>query len=73
MNKKVSKTNANPRDFSARLDQVRLSDHARLRAEANLARAEAMAELIARAAGAVKRLYRTALLRPIRRLTSALG
>lgn len=73
MNAKVSKPNASIEEFSARLDQVTMSGHECLRAKASLARAEAMAELIARAARAVRRLFRIALLRPLRRLASALG
>lgn len=57
----------------ARLDQVRMSGHERLRARAHLERAEAVAALIARASDALGRLGRTLVVRPIRRLAASRG
>ncbi|MBI1943001.1 MAG: hypothetical protein HYS35_04980 [Betaproteobacteria bacterium] len=69
----VRKPNPELEFLNARLGQMGLSERERLMAEARLARAEAIAELLVRMTGAVKRLFRAVLLRPIRRLTSALG
>ncbi|MEW6689231.1 MAG: hypothetical protein AB1452_09100 [Pseudomonadota bacterium] len=57
----------------ARLDQVRMADFDRLQAKASLARAEAVAKALQDLATGSKRLLRTLVVRPIRRLTSALG
>lgn len=73
MKEKISKTSPSLEFFNARLDEVRMSGYERMRAKASLARAEAVAELAVEATGVVKRLFKTLLLRPIRRLTSALG
>lgn len=73
MSEKMNKTNASMDFLNVRLDRVTMSDYERLHAKASLARAEAVAELLARMTGSVKRLLRTVLLRPFRRLTSALG
>ena len=61
-------------DFlNARLDAVRMADYERIRAKAQLARAEAMADLIAAIGRGLRRLLRTLVVRPIRRLTASLG
>ena len=73
MSEKMSKTNVSADYLATRLDQVTMSDYERIHAKASLARAEAVAELLVRMTGSVKRLFRTVLLRPFRRLTSALG
>ena len=73
MKTKISKTNPDLEYLYARLDQVRMSGHERLRAKASLARAEALADLVVGLTGAVKRFFKIFLVRPIRRLTSTLG
>ena len=61
-------------DFlNARLDAVRMADYERIRAKAQLARAEAMADLIAAIGRGLRSLLRTLVVRPIRRLTASLG
>ena len=57
----------------ARLDQIQVHDHERLRARASLERAEAIATLLVAATDAVIRLCHSLVVRPIQRLTSALG
>ena len=47
MNAKISKSNDNLAYFNARLDEVNLTSAERLRAKAQLARAEAFADMIA--------------------------
>lgn len=73
MNEKFGRTNSDLEFFNARLDEIRMSGHERLRAKASLARAEAFADLMVKIAGAVKRLLKTLVLRPIRRFITALG
>ena len=56
MTTKISKGN----DVLAnRLSEVRLSDHERIRAEAQLARAEAIAEMLATVAKGITGLFKT--------------
>lgn len=55
-----------------RLQEVRLSEYDRLVAEAHLARAEAIADLIARAIEAVRGAARALLSRPWRRIAAAI-
>lgn len=57
----------------ARLDEIRMADFDRLQAKASLARAEAVAQALRDLGTGAKRLLRTLVVRPIRRLTSALG
>lgn len=54
-----------------RLRELRIGEHERLMAEAHLARAEAIAELLARAAAAVRGAARALLRRPWRRIAEA--
>lgn len=54
-----------------RLRELRIGEHERLMAEAHLARAEAIAELLARAAAAVRGAARVLLRRPWRRIAEA--
>lgn len=54
-------------DLYERLDAMSMSDIERLRAKAALERAEYIADLMARAAEAVKKLVRAGIVRPIRR------
>jgi hypothetical protein len=67
MTAKISKSNDNTAFFNARLDDVRMSGHERVKAKAHLAQAEAMAEAIAVVAGGAARLLRTVFLRPYHR------
>jgi hypothetical protein len=57
----------------ARLQEVRMSGHKRLEAEAQLARAEAVVELLSDIAGGLARVLRKLVLRPFRKLTASLG
>ena len=68
-----SKTNDKLDLLNARLDAIQLADYERIRAKAQLARAEAMADLIAAIGRGLRRLLRTLVVRPIRRLTASLG
>ncbi len=70
MKKEISKTNEQEEFFNALLDEVRMSGHERLRAKANLARAEAFADAVAAGVNLVKRLIKSLVLRPYRRLTT---
>lgn len=73
MKRKISKTNEELDFLNARLDEIRMSGHERLRAKASLARAEAVAGLLVAFARALKRLLKALVLRPLRRLTAAIG
>ncbi len=70
MKKEISKTNEQEELFNALLDEVRMSGHERLRAKANFARAEAFADAMAAGVNLVKRLIKSLVLRPYRRLTT---
>lgn len=61
-----------PVDFESRLDGIPMSEIDRLRAKAHLARAEAQAELIARAARGVMKLLRLVIVHPLKRACQAL-
>lgn len=71
MNEKISKSNANTAFFNARLDEIRISGHERVKAKAHLAQAEAMADAITAVADGVARLLRATVLRPYHRVTAA--
>ena len=73
MNQKISKTNSDLDVLSARLDEVRMSSHERLRAKASLARAEAVADAMVEIINLVKRLLKTLVVRPFRRLITSVG
>jgi hypothetical protein len=73
MNEKISKTNQSLEFFSARLDEVQMSEYERLRAKASLARAEAVAGAVIELIGLGKRLLKTLVVRPFRRLTTSVG
>lgn len=67
----ISKSNlegVSPRD---RLAQIRMSAYDRILAEAHLARAEAIADLLVGAATFVNRGLRALVLRPFQRVTAA--
>lgn len=59
MTEKISKPNADLEYLNSRLDEVRMSGHARIKAKAQLARAEAMADVLAAAAAGIGRLFRS--------------
>jgi hypothetical protein len=73
MNRKISKPNENLAFFNARLDEVRMSGHERLRAKARLAQAEAVADAIVGLIGLGKRLLKAPFARPTRRPTTSTG
>ncbi len=58
MNKQISKTNVGADFFSRRLDEIRMTGSERLKAKAHLARAEAVADLIASACGGIVRVFK---------------
>lgn len=55
-----------------RLQQVRMGAHDRLLAEAHLARAELLADVLIGSIDFAKRVLRTVVLRPFQRVTAAL-
>ena len=57
MTNKISKTNVT---LTSRLSEVRISEHERIRAEAQMARAEAFADFLAATATAIGRLFKSA-------------
>ena len=73
MNADISKTNLGADYFNARLDEVGLSAYERMRAKAELARAEVLASAIVEIISLVKRLLKTLLVRPYQRLSANLG
>jgi len=73
MNAKISKTNESIAFFNARLDEVRMSGHERLRAKARLAQTEAIAQAVFDLAGFGKRLLKSLTARPLRRPTTSAG
>ena len=60
MSKKISKSNEGWESVNARLDEVRLASHDRLKARAHMARAEAFADALAWLFALVRRLVRPA-------------
>ena len=73
MNEKISKTNEDLSFFYARIDEIRMSGHERLKAKARLAQAEAVVDAVFRLIGLGKRLLKTLAARPIRRPTASAG
>ena len=73
MNEKISKTNENLAFFNARLDEVRMSGHERLRAKARMAQAEAIADAVFTFISLGKRLLNSLVARPMRRPTASAG
>ena len=69
MIEKISKNNV----MHARLQEIRMSDYKRFEAEAQLARAEAVVEMLSDIAGGLGRVLRKLVLRPYRKLTASLG
>ena len=56
-----------------RLDEMRIHEYERISAKAHLARAEALADLLAHAGGAARGLFRRLVLRPLRRFAASAG
>jgi hypothetical protein len=73
VNKKLSKTNESTAFFNARLDEVRMSGHERLKAKARMAQAEAFAEALGALFGLIKRVFKTPAPRAYRRPTTSAG
>lgn len=73
MNVKIIKTNHDLDFLNARLDEVRMSSHERLRAKASLARSEAVAEAVVEIVNLVKRLLKALVVRPYRYLATLVG
>lgn len=73
MKTKISKSNCRTAFFEAKIDELRISGHERLKAKARLAQAEAMADALAAIGGGIRRLLRSLVIRPLRRLTTSLG
>lgn len=68
-----NKPNDNMDFLYARLDEVQMSQFERIRAKAQLARAQAFADAAFAVVHGVKRLLKTLVLRPFRRMTASLG
>jgi hypothetical protein len=66
-----SKTNDKLDFLYARLDEIRMSDYERIRAKAQLARTEAVADAIFAIGRGLQTLLKVLVLRPIRRLTAS--
>jgi len=73
MTNKISKSNVDLAYFDSRLDEIRMTGHQRLKAKAHLARAEAMAEVLAAAARGIARLFKSAPAKPSRRPAHSAG
>jgi siroheme synthase len=77
MKTKLKKSNDHPKMDSTdllireRLREVRMGEYERIVAQAHLARAEAIAELLVRAAALAKKAVRGVLGRPLGRITAA--
>lgn len=67
------KPNDNMDFLYERLDQVQMSQSQRILAKAQLARAQAVADAVFAVLHGSKRLLKTLVLRPFRRLTASLG
>ena len=69
----ISKTNDNLAFFNARLNEIRMSGHERLRAKARLAQTEAIADAVFELIGLGRRLLKSLVARPVRRPTTSAG
>lgn len=67
MERKLNRTNRELGTLIERLKEVRMPEYERLAAEAHLARAEAIADLLVRAAGTLKAVARRRVIEPVRR------
>lgn len=73
MSERHIKPNDNMDFVYLRLDQVHMSQSERIMARAQLARAQAVADAVFALVHGAKRLLKTLVLRPFRRLTASLG
>ena len=73
MKSTISKSNPRTAFFEARIDALRINAHERLKAKARLAQAEAMADAIAAITDGVRRVLRSLVVQPLRRLAASLG
>lgn len=73
MNTNISKSNSDLVFLNARIDDIQMSDYARLRAKASLARADAFAQALVGIFVFFKRLLKTAAIRPVGRPTKLAG
>lgn len=73
MNGKISKANQSIEFFNARIDEIRINGHERLRAKARLAQGEAIAEILVESVGLGQRLLKWLFARPVRRPTTSAG
>ena len=73
MNEKISKTNVDIEFFNTRLDEIRMSGHERIKAKAQLERAEAMAEMLSAACGAITRAFKSLTARTPRHTAPSAG
>ena len=73
MENKMNRTNPDLDILYSRLNEIRMTPYERLTAEAQLARAEAIAELLVRTAHTVKKLARTLVVRPVQRAFEWIG
>ena len=63
----LGRTNPELAELSALVARVRMPDYERLRAQAHLERAEAIADLIARAAASLRSVTKNLVVRPLHR------
>ena len=73
MNQKDSKTNQDLDFFNARIDALQIGSYERIKAKAELARMEAIADAIAAIGRGARGLLKTLVFRPLRRFTASLG
>ena len=73
MSKSISQTNENLDFFNARLDEIRMSGHERMRAKARMAQAEAIADAVFALIAHGKRLLKLLVARPMRHPTASAG
>ena len=73
MNAKISKTNQSLALLNARLDEIQMPSHERLRAKARLAQTEAFADAAVKIVNIFNRLLKTLVLRPYHRITHSTG
>ena len=73
MKTKISKSNLRTAFFEAKIDELRINGHERLKAKARLVQAEAMADTLAAIGSGIGRLLGSLVTRPLRRLTTSLG
>lgn len=71
MNGEISKPKLDGSATLDRLQQIQISAHDRLLAEAHLARAEFLADVVIGSIDVAKRILRTLVLRPFRRAAAA--